>query len=161
MLDALQHLRRDEVFRSSDSILEDCKQGSSVKIGERAFFISLTVIGKMICGKQLFETGSAAWFVVNNCLRQALHKLQSLRAWYEKPSSWQGFRIYPTFFLFWGGLICRDWIVKLTVWPNALITCVMKWRIFWLDLREDGTQLTLENFKALLMVSHIPQKNLT
>ncbi|KAH9319851.1 hypothetical protein KI387_021620, partial [Taxus chinensis] len=58
-MDAMQHFRREEVSRTIDTILEDYKEGKSVTICEKAFMISLNLIGKMVCNKQIFEPGSA------------------------------------------------------------------------------------------------------
>uniref|UniRef100_A0A0D6QT91 Cytochrome P450 n=1 Tax=Araucaria cunninghamii TaxID=56994 RepID=A0A0D6QT91_ARACU len=57
-LDALQHLRREEVFRTIDSIYEDSKRSKTVNIGARAFMTSLGLVGKMICSKDVFHPGS-------------------------------------------------------------------------------------------------------
>ncbi|XP_059075547.1 geraniol 8-hydroxylase [Cryptomeria japonica] len=157
-LDALQHLRRDEVFRSIDSILENCKQENGVQIGERAFMISLTIMGKMIFGKKLFETGSAQAAEFKSMVRQALQLA--------------GLPNLSDFFPFLGrfdlqGLNSKanslaqrfdnmfDRIIEERLAQRADIPLnshsMKDFLDVMLDLREDGTQLTLENIKALLM----------
>jgi cytochrome P450 len=57
-LDALQHLRREEVNRTIRSIFEDSMEGQSVNIGERAFLNSLSLVGGMVCSRNVFHPGS-------------------------------------------------------------------------------------------------------
>eukprot|EP01018_Ginkgo_biloba_P008355 Gb_11069 [translate_table: standard] len=57
-LDNLQHLRREEVFRTINSIFHDSRNGKIVNIGATAFLISLGLVGKMVCSKNVFQPGS-------------------------------------------------------------------------------------------------------
>ncbi|GLJ19346.1 hypothetical protein SUGI_0348540 [Cryptomeria japonica] len=158
-LDALQHLRRDEVFRTIGSILEDCKQGNSVKIGERAFMISLTIMGKMICGKKLFEVGSAQAAEFKSMVREALQlaglpNLSDFFPFLER-FDLQGLnskanslgRRFDNMF----NIIIEERLAQRTDIPIKYSDEVKDFLDVMLDLREDGTQLTLENIKALLM----------
>eukprot|EP01018_Ginkgo_biloba_P008366 Gb_09401 [translate_table: standard] len=57
-LDNLQHLRREVVFEMINSIFHDSRNGKSVAIGATAFLTALSLVGKMICGKNVFQSGS-------------------------------------------------------------------------------------------------------
>lgn len=57
-LDALQHLRKEEVNRTIESIFEDSKKRQSVNIGASAFVTSLSLVARMVCGKLVFHPGS-------------------------------------------------------------------------------------------------------
>ncbi|GLJ19387.1 hypothetical protein SUGI_0349350 [Cryptomeria japonica] len=131
-LDALQHLRREEVCKTIDCILEDCKQGNSVKIGERAFMMSLSLVGQMVCGKQLLEPGSAQAAEFKGVGVSSKTKILAQR--FDNMYN----RLIEERLAQRADMQCRGNDVKDFL--DAM-----------LDLREDGTQLSLENIKATLM----------
>nr|AKH41027.1 cytochrome P450 CYP76Z2 [Thuja plicata] len=157
-LDALHHLRRDEVFRTIDCILEDCKQENSVKIGERAFMLSLSLVGQMVCGKELFEPGSAQAAEFKGVVREAL-KLTGV------PTLSDLFPFLVRFDL--QGMNSKTKILaqrfdnifnriiedRLAQRSDTLGNShrVKDFLDVMLDLREDGAQLSLESIKAMLM----------
>jgi cytochrome P450 len=54
-LEALQHLRRDQVNRMIHQIFQDAVKGKCVDIGHTAFQSSFNLLGKMIFGKDVFD----------------------------------------------------------------------------------------------------------
>ncbi|KAH9319857.1 hypothetical protein KI387_021626, partial [Taxus chinensis] len=157
-LDTLQFLRRNEVFRTIDTILEDYKQGKSVNIGERAFMISLNLVGKMVCSQKVFEPGSAQAAEFKDMVWEVL-KLT-------------GVPNLSDFFPFLGRIDLQglnrktkslaqrfdnmfDRIVEERLTQRADVQCngneEKDFLEVMLDLMKDGTQLTLENIKGMLM----------
>jgi cytochrome P450 len=57
-LEALQHLRRDQVFFTIQSIFEDSRKGNSVNIGHTGFITSLNLLGNLIFSQNMFGRDS-------------------------------------------------------------------------------------------------------
>ncbi|GLJ19382.1 hypothetical protein SUGI_0349210 [Cryptomeria japonica] len=157
-LDALQHLRTEEVCKTIDCILEDCKQGNSVKIGERAFMMSLSLVGQMVCGKELLEPGSAQAAEFKGMVWEAL-KLAGILTLSDlfpflRRFDLQGPSI-KTKILSQRFDNMYNRLIEERLAQRANMQCsgndVKDFLDVMLDLREDGTQLSLENIKAMLM----------
>jgi cytochrome P450 len=59
-LEALQHLRRDQVFSTLQSIFEDSTKGKGVNIGHTVFLTSLNLLCNLIFSQNMFERDSQA-----------------------------------------------------------------------------------------------------
>lgn len=57
-LEVLQHLRRDQVFSTIQSIFEDSRKGNSVNIGHTVFITSLNLLGNLIFSQNMFGRDS-------------------------------------------------------------------------------------------------------
>eukprot|EP01018_Ginkgo_biloba_P025598 Gb_27512 [translate_table: standard] len=57
-LEALQHLRRDQVSRAVEGIYEDCLKKKSVNIGHTVFHTSFNLLGNMILSQDIFDPRS-------------------------------------------------------------------------------------------------------
>ncbi|GLJ19374.1 hypothetical protein SUGI_0349040 [Cryptomeria japonica] len=154
-LEALQQLRREEIYSTIDEIMEDCKQGNSTKIGEKAFMISLSIMGKTVCGKKLLESGSAQATEFKSMVREVLELA--------------GVPNLSDFFPFLGRFDVQGLTVKaisLAKRFDDMFNRVIDERLaqrtvsgnevkdfldVMLNLREDGAQITLDSMKAILM----------
>ncbi|KAH9319858.1 hypothetical protein KI387_021627, partial [Taxus chinensis] len=158
-MDAMQHFRRDEVSRTIDTILEDYKQGKSVTIGEKAFMISLNLMGKMVCNKQIFEPGSAqaAEFrdmVLSVLQLMALPNISDHFPFLER-FDLQGLnrknkRLAERFDNLFGRIINERLAQRAHVQCNGNDNEEMDFLDVMLDLAKDS-QLTLENIKGTLL----------
>eukprot|EP01018_Ginkgo_biloba_P040171 Gb_09267 [translate_table: standard] len=59
-LEALQHLRKDEVFRLVQHIYEESLKSNAVDIGHAVFLTSLNLVGNMICTGNMFDPNSSS-----------------------------------------------------------------------------------------------------
>jgi len=59
-LEALQHLRRDQVFSTIQSIFEDSTKNKCVNIGHTVFLTSLNLLGNLIFSQNMFGRDSQA-----------------------------------------------------------------------------------------------------
>eukprot|EP01018_Ginkgo_biloba_P006515 Gb_15955 [translate_table: standard] len=59
-LEALQHLRRDQVFRMVQHIYEESLESNAVVIGQAVFLTSLNLIGNMVCTQNMFDPNSSS-----------------------------------------------------------------------------------------------------
>eukprot|EP00253_Pinus_taeda_P011326 PITA_11326 len=59
-LEALQHLRRDQVLSTLQSIFEDSREAKGVNIGKTAFLTSLNLLGNMIFSQNMLGRDSQA-----------------------------------------------------------------------------------------------------
>eukprot|EP01018_Ginkgo_biloba_P006517 Gb_41086 [translate_table: standard] len=59
-LEALQHLRTDQVFRMVQHIYEESLKSNAVDIGHAVFLTSLNLIGNMICTQNMFDSNSSS-----------------------------------------------------------------------------------------------------
>eukprot|EP00253_Pinus_taeda_P004453 PITA_04453 len=59
-LEALQHLRRDQVFSTIQSIFEDSIKAKGVNLGHSAFLASLNLLGNLIFSQNIFGRDSQA-----------------------------------------------------------------------------------------------------
>uniref|UniRef100_A0A0C9RRB5 TSA: Wollemia nobilis Ref_Wollemi_Transcript_19814_1720 transcribed RNA sequence n=1 Tax=Wollemia nobilis TaxID=56998 RepID=A0A0C9RRB5_9CONI len=57
-VDAVEHLRRELVLTTMESIYEESKQGKAVDIRAKAFMISISLVGNMVCGRDVLQPGS-------------------------------------------------------------------------------------------------------
>ncbi|GLJ19391.1 hypothetical protein SUGI_0349390 [Cryptomeria japonica] len=157
-LDALQHLRRDEVFTAIDYILKDSKQGNIVNIGERAFMISLGLVGKMVCSQKVFETGSAQAAEFKNMVWEVLKltgvpNLSDLFPFLARLDL-QGLNsktkiLAQRFDKMFDRIIEERQVQRADTQYNS--NEEKDFLDVMLDLKEDGTQLTLENIKGMFM----------
>eukprot|EP00253_Pinus_taeda_P017617 PITA_17617 len=60
-MEALQYLRRDQVFRTIRQILQESVKGGSINIGETAVRSVINLLGNMVFGKDMFDPYSAAF----------------------------------------------------------------------------------------------------
>lgn len=60
-LEALQYLRRDQVFRTIQQILQESMQGKSVNIADTMLNSAANLLGNMIFGKDIFDHQSQAF----------------------------------------------------------------------------------------------------
>ncbi|GLJ19392.1 hypothetical protein SUGI_0349400 [Cryptomeria japonica] len=157
-LDTLQHLRREEVFTAIDYILKDSKKGNIVNIGERAFMISLGLVGKMVYSKKVFETGSAqaaefkdmVWEVLKLSGVPNISDFVPFLGRFDLQGLNSKTKILAQRF---DGMFNR--IIEERLAQRSHTQCningVKDFLDVMLDLRDDGTQLTLENIKGMLM----------
>jgi flavonoid 3'-monooxygenase len=158
-LDALQHLRREEVNRTIGSIFEDSREGHSVNIGTSAFVTSLSLVGRMVCGKLVFHPGSQEAAEFKDMVWEVL-KLAGT------PNLSDVFPCLERFDL--QGLNRR--MKSLARRFDSLFDRIIEERLqdrgagvhdscsegkdfleVMLDLKKDGTQFTLEDIKGMLM----------
>lgn len=76
-LEALQHVRRDQVNRMIHQIFEDAVKGKCVDIGHTAFQSSFNLLGRMVFGKDVFDPQFAR---ASQELKDALSKVMVLYA---------------------------------------------------------------------------------
>lgn len=155
-LDALQHLRREEVNRTIRSIFEDSMEGQSVNIGEIAFLNSLSLVGMMVCSRNLFNPGSKEVAEFKEMVWEVL-KLTGI------PNLSDLFPFLERFDL--QGL--KKGMKTLARRFDSLFDSIIEERLgedgagvhhegkdfleIMLGLRKAGTEFTLENIKAVLM----------
>eukprot|EP00253_Pinus_taeda_P008858 PITA_08858 len=159
-LDALQHLRSDEVNRTIRSIFEDSIEGQSVNIGERAFLNSLSLVGRMVCSRNVFHPGSKevaefkdmVWEVLKLTGTPNLSDLFPFLERFDLQGLKQGMkRLARTFDSLFDRIIEErlgedDYNDGATVHHEG-----KDFLEIMLDLRKGGTQFTLENIKGVLM----------
>jgi cytochrome P450 len=69
-LEAMQHFRRDQVFRTIQQILMESKKGKSVNIGDTMVHSAVNLLGNMAFGKDMFDPHSPAFREFKDSLRQ-------------------------------------------------------------------------------------------
>eukprot|EP00253_Pinus_taeda_P008046 PITA_08046 len=69
-LEALQHLRKDEVFRTINQILLGSTEGKSVNIGNMMSHFAVNMLGKLAFGKDMFHPNSPAFQEFSDALWQ-------------------------------------------------------------------------------------------
>jgi len=60
-MEALQHLRRDQVFRTSRQILQESMKGKSINIADTTVRSTINLLGNMVFGKDMFDPCSPAF----------------------------------------------------------------------------------------------------
>ena len=76
-LEALQHLRRDQVNRMIQQIFQDAVKGQCVEIAHIAFHSSFNLLGNMVFGKDVFGPDL---FGASQELKDAIAKVTKLHA---------------------------------------------------------------------------------
>jgi len=92
--EALQHLRRDQVYQTIRQIYEDAVKGKCVNIGHTAFNTTVNLLGNMIFGTDMSDPDSP----VSQVLQESIAKLMELHAVTNLADSFpflQWFRLDP------------------------------------------------------------------
>lgn len=156
-LDALQHVRQEEVNRTIRSIFEDSREGRSVNMGDTVFLISLSLVGRMVCSRNVFHPGSKeaaefkemVWEVLKLTGTPNLSDLFPFLERFDLQGLKKGMKSLARQFdsLF-------DRIIEERLGDDNGAGVHHEGKDFleiMLDLRKGGTQFTLENIKAVLM----------
>lgn len=158
-LDAFEHLRRDEVLRAIESIYEDFKDGKSVDVGEKVFLMILRLVGKMVCGKDVFQ--------------KALEFKDMMKEAFKLMGTPNFCHFFPVLEMFDVQGLNRK-LISLTkqfdTMFDGLIEERQKQRMehkekdflqVMLDLRNQGMEFSTENIKAMLVVVTLFSNDLT
>ena len=160
-MDALQHLRRQEVHRIIGSIFEDSKEARTVNVGASAFVTSLSLVGRMVCGKLVFLPGSQEAAEFKDMVWQLLKlagviNLSDVFPFFER-FDLQGLnRKMKSLAMRFDSLFDRIIEERLQDRAAGVHDSCGEGKDFleaMLDLKNDGTQFTLEDIKGLVMVS--------